>query len=439
MTILTLGLLLLVGAAHANADPLEAKALHFRRALLDRHLSREGLVLYRVDLRTIAQDLETGRYPNLADTPTFTGQLAAGACTRADYEEGEARREALEDAARALSGLEFLMDVTGVRGLLARGVRRRTDPDVETLRGKLFDGAGSFSDYVWRGDVSMDQYANGLLPALAACRAHFPARTRRLLVDAAAHLLEHDMRLVDPDGQRTRFGDLSPGAGLGFNAIAQLTGYAIFALAAELDPDPRWSRKRDRLRDRDRVLARSRRTNLRILGITNYSNDLMAWNLYRVLIPLAHRTRDPGLPDLRHGMLRAWLRVRDLENAYFTLVFCSIEPPSCEPQALAAAGALLARFPREKRKLAPDPALESLPRRWLPGRKFQRQARDLVPIELRPVSSFEWKSSPYRVDAYVAPETEYTGLDYLVAYWLSRASRTGSESRETRPSSGDDS
>ena len=54
------------------------------------------------------------------------------------------------------------------------------------------------------------------------------------------------------------------------------------------------------------------------------------------------------------------------------------------------------------------------------GRKFRRQARELVPIELRPASSFEWKSNPYRVDAYVRPETEYTGLDYLVAYWLYR-------------------
>ena len=421
MSVLILLVLLLAGGASADADSLEGKAQRFRQALLERHLSPEGLVLYRVNLRTIARDLELGRYPNLADTPTFTGQLAAGACTRADFEQGEARREALEDAARALSGLEFLMDVTGVRGLLARGVRRRTTPDVETLHGRRFDGAGALSDYVWRGDVSMDQYANGLLPAVAACRSHFPERTRRLVVDAAAHLLEHDMKLVDPDGRRTSFGDLSRRSGFGFNSIAQLTGYGVFALAAELDPDPRWSHQRDRLRDRDRVVARSRRTNLRILGITNHSNDLMAWNLYRVLIPLARRTQDPALADLRHGMLRTWLRVREDENAYFSTVLCSIDPPACEQPALAAARALLEDFPLEKRALAPDPALASLPRRWLPGRKFRPRARNLVPIELRPVSSFEWKSSPYRLEPRDSPETEYTGLDYLVAYWLYRA------------------
>jgi len=425
MPLLILGLLLVAGGAPTGMDPLEAKAATFRQALHDRHLSPEGLVLYRMNLRTYAADLKLGRYPNLADTPTFTGQLAAGACTRADYERGQARREALEDAAHALAGLEFLMAVTGVRGLLARGVRRRTDPDVETLRGKRFDGAGPFSNYVWRGDASVDQYANGLLVALAVCRTHFPARTQRLLLDTAEHLLAHDMRLVDPDGERTKYGDLSPRSGFGFNSIAQLTGYAVFALAAEIDPDPRWSERRDRLRDQDRVLARSRRTNLRILGITNYSNDLMAWNLYRVLIPLAQRTEDPGLADLRHGMHRAWLRVRHIENAYFTFVLCSIEPSACEPRAFAAARALLEGFRTDKRRLPPSPALEALPRRWLPGRKFRRQARDLVPIELRPANSFEWKSSPYRVDTRPNPEIEYTGVDYLVAYWLYRSLRPG--------------
>ena len=41
-----------------------------------------------------------------------------------------------------------------------------------------------------------------------------------------------------------------------------------------------------------------------------------------------------------------------------------------------------------------------------------------MPIGLRPASSFEWKSSPYRIHAASNPNTEYTGLDYLVAWWL---------------------
>jgi hypothetical protein len=139
------------------------------------------------------------------------------------------------------------------------------------------------------------------------------------------------MQLVDPDGRRTTYGDLSPGALWGWNSIAKLTGYGVFALAAELDGDPRFARKRDELRDRDRVVATSGITNFRALGITNFSNDLMAWNLYRVLIPLARRTGDPALGDLLRGMRRSWERVRQDRNAYFTILYCQLAPSGRVP------------------------------------------------------------------------------------------------------------
>jgi hypothetical protein len=81
----------------------------------------------------------------------------------------------------------------------------------------------------------------------------------------------------------------------------------------------------------------------------------------------------------------------------------------------------LAHFPMEKRLLPSRPELAALPRSWLPGRKLRARARNLVPIELRPASSFEWKSSPYRVDGATMPGWSYCGVDYLAAYWLYRS------------------
>lgn len=414
-----------LAALTAGAEPeadLAGKARAFREVLLARHLAPEGVVLYRVDLATIDADLSRGTYPNLADTPTFTGIWAATSCTRAEVDAaGPERDEALADARRALDGLQLLMDVTGKRGLLARGIRRSAEPlpdEAAKPERRWFAGTGRFAEYRWRGDASFDQYANGLLPAAWECRRLFPERTRRLAVDFATRLYEDDFRLIDPDGRRTRFGDLSWRSGLGLNSIAQLTGYAAFALAAALDPDPRFPQVRDALRDRRRVVARARRTNLRVLGITNHSNDMMAWHLYRVLVPLARETADPALADLRHGMKRAWLRVRPDGNAYFAALHCRIEPQTCDRGALAAAVALLRAFPLEKRRLPAPPELARVPRRLLPGRKGKRLARDPVPIAWRPASSFEWKSSPYRVEETPAPGIEYTGLDYLAAYWV---------------------
>jgi hypothetical protein len=411
--------LLLLLARVAAADELEAKADAFRAAIHARHLSREGLLIYNVDLRTIARDLADGTYPAAADGPTFNGLFAAAACAHAEAARGAERERALADAASALSGLELLMDVTGIRGLLARSARRA--PPVGGDTSEWHAASGRFAGWYWRGDVSQDQYANGLVPAVGLCRHLFPERARGLAVDAASHLLAHDFQLTDPDGERTRFGDLSWQSGFGFNGIAQLTSYAIISLAARLDPDPIWAATRDRLRDHYRIVARAGFTNVRIFGITGHSNDLMAFDLYRVLVPLARETSDPALADLRAGLWRSWLRVRPDRNPYFALIFCELEPGACGRVRLAEIHAVLADFPLEKRKVAPPAELGELPRRWLPGRKWQELTSDVVPMHLRPASSFEWKSSPYRVTDDSNPNIEYTGLDYLAAFWLYEA------------------
>ncbi|MFQ5699197.1 MAG: hypothetical protein ACE5IL_13045 [Myxococcota bacterium] len=405
--------------SRAADDPLRLRELHYRTNLLERHVSPEGIVLYRVNPSRIAREVREGRYPLLADAPTFTGQWATGACLRAGYSRGAAREQALDDASRALGGLEALSAVTGVPGLYARTLRRAPPPS--GAPGRWFRGRRRGSAYFWRGDVSMDQYANGVLPALWACRALFPERTRRAAVALADHLLANGLHLVDPDGRPTRFGDLSPRAGAGLNSIAMLTGYAAFSLAARLDPAPVYRRERDRLRDRERVPARARVTNLRFFGRAKRSNDLMAWDLLRVLVPLARETRDPALGDLRHALFSTWLRVRADGNAYFAILFCRIEPESCDGSALRAARDQLEHFPLTRLRARVEPGLERLPRAWLPDRRGRRRARDPVPIGLRAPSSFEWKSDPYRLVQGVAPHTEYSGLDFLVAYWAYRS------------------
>lgn len=407
------------GPAQAGDDPLRVRAIRYRAGLLERHVSPEGVVLYRVDPATIASDIREGRYPLVADAPTFTGQWAAGACLWAGYARGSERASALADADLALRGLESLSGVTGVPGLYARNLRRAPPP--AGAPGRWFQGAGRFEGYFWRGNVSMDQYANGVLPALWSCRKLFPARTRLAATALADHLLANDLHLVDPDGRRTRFGNLSPGAGAGFNSIAMLTGYAAFSLSALLDSRPVYAEERDRLRDRARVPARSRVTNLRFFGRAKRSNDLMAWSLFRVLVPLARETGDPALADLRHAMFSTWLRVRSDGNAYFAILLCESEPESCDRSALQAARNQLEHFPLTRLRDRAEPELERLPRAWLPDRRWRRRARDPVPISLRAPSSFEWKSDPYRLVQGVAPRTEYSGLDFLVAYWAYRS------------------
>src|SRR5258706_9890988 len=142
----------------AAADDLAAKADAFRAAIYARHLSREGVLLYNVDLRQIERDLAEGTYPALADGPTFNGLFAAAACARAEATTGAERERARGDASQALAGLELLMDVTGIPGLLARSVRRAPPSGGDTS--EWHAPAGRFPGWHWRGDVSHDPYAN---------------------------------------------------------------------------------------------------------------------------------------------------------------------------------------------------------------------------------------------------------------------------------------
>jgi hypothetical protein len=413
-------LLLLPASPASEETALRDKAAVFRQRLED-HWAPEGVVLYRLRRSRTAQELESGRYPELADTPTFTGILAALSCARARVP-GE-REGGLADARRAIAGVRTLMEVTGRRGLLARAIRRDAGRTLDDLHSPedWHPAAPPHQRYVFRGNVSQDQYANGLLFAVASCRDLLPDLAAPLAVDFAAHLLENGLRIVDVDGEATRFGDLRPLAAFGWNSVAQLTAYAAFALAEELEPAGPWRAAREELRDRWRVVARSRITNLRVLGITNHSNDLMTLHLLYALLPIARASSDPAYVDLRHALRRTWLRARRDGNPYFAALACHAEPESCDHRALADGLALLERFPLDKTRHALDPLLESLPLRLIPGRKGARLARETVPIELRPPSSFEWKSSPYRVEGSVDPDLQYTGLDYLAAYWLYRA------------------
>src|SRR5262245_41814153 len=83
--------------ARADEDPLLAKVAAFRAVLVERHLTREGMVAYEVPLSTIVDDLERGAYPALSDTPTHTGFWAATACHEARLSSDPARARADAD------------------------------------------------------------------------------------------------------------------------------------------------------------------------------------------------------------------------------------------------------------------------------------------------------------------------------------------------------
>ncbi|MBI2925535.1 MAG: hypothetical protein HYY24_07510 [Verrucomicrobia bacterium] len=200
-------------AAVRDSSPLREKAAYFQRDLLDKHWL-DGLYVSIVPAAAPGT-----RLPHTVDQPgnvihagVWTGRYLAGvgyqyAVTRDPW----VRRHGGE----ILRALRTLQEVTGKPGLLARGYVKGHGPVEDWERNgqdsvEWHQGQGQFADYRWHGDVSVDNfnavlYGYAIYYDLAADSAQ-----RRLIAEDVdrlmTHLLENHFRIIDVDGDVTRWG-----------------------------------------------------------------------------------------------------------------------------------------------------------------------------------------------------------------------------------------
>jgi hypothetical protein len=385
---------------------LREKADAYQARLAALHQMPDGVIRYRVHASQARDD-----YGDLPDGPFFAGlYLASQALRLAATGEADARRE----VERALAGMELLMAVTGEPGLLARWVGRGPSP-----RGTEWLPSSALPGYWWRADVSKDQlagYACGLGVALAvlpdpALRAH----VARLAGPLARHLDEHTLRIVDHDGERTTHGDLRPrvaGFPVGVNALIAL------AVAKSADASGAGSGLHERLLA-EGALGVAGRAHWRAPGNTKRVNENMA---YVSLLPLLLLETDAGrLRALHTSEARLWGRVAGEHNAFFAFVHAAA---SGDPAARAEGVAALREFPDRKRDFPVDltRAGFDVERSLWKNSKGEPRAKQPLPLWLRPAGSNLWVNDPQLMAGSLNDrgETEYAGIDYLLAYWLAR-------------------
>ena len=408
---------------------LAEKARFYEERIATRHLSPEGVLVYR---RRV-DDAELTSYGNLADTPFHTGIYAAGQAARfAATGDAAAREQVL----RGLSGLELLMNVTGVRGLLARNVSPARFADA--IDDDRWRESPTVPEFIWRSDVSKDQYAgfiHGLGLALALVPDESVRRKVAALSSAAAdHLIESDLRIVDADGETTTFGDLrSTVFGLP-KGVDSLLALAIARVAALSTGDARYEEFHARLLARGYVET-AYWAHLSFFGSGNRVNDHMAYLALTPLLLLLLEDDWKTRTDLRRAGRRSWAAVKDERNAFFAVVHAGLvgdagdarrgDPPNSSAAA-AAARAALAEFPENKTErpvdlTRPEAGLD-FPRAFLNRSDCMPRSRVSIPLYLRVRSSSMWASDPYRLAGRLhgRERTETTGADYLLAYWLAR-------------------
>jgi hypothetical protein len=402
---------------------LRAKADRYQERLEVHHRTPEGLIRYR---RSLGGPPDPS-YGDLADGCFHTGiYLASQALRHAATRDPRAREEALH----ALRALEMLMEVTGKPGLLARHFS-----PAGTISGGPWRASSSLPAYVWRSDVSKDQYAgfiHGLGVALVCLdEPEVRARVARLAGAAADHLLANDFTIIDADGEPTTHGDLGGRflfLPIGVNALITLAIAKVAAVATGEERHQAFYR---------RLIANGYHhvahwAYFDFLGVGNRVNDHMG---YLALYPLLRLEEDPRIAAvLRDGGRRTWRHVRGDRNAFFAFIHAAAvgDPPGDPPpaafstveEALSTGRESLGEFPEEKIEWPVDltrPGFD-FPRAFLNSRKCEPRTTSGIPLYLRVRTSSLWASDPFRLAGRLLRygEVENAGMDYLVAYWLGR-------------------
>ncbi len=417
-----LALSLVAGLATADAGPgpgpplrpkpgntdemLWAKAERLQPTLA-KHISPEGLLVYE-HTRGAGPDELSHEVLLLSDPAIWTGcTLGAQACRWHVTRDPDAL--ALVD--RLLQGVEFLAEVTGVRGRLCRSAGRllpgRPRPkevkDSPTLPGRVF-----------RDDVSRDQLTGVVFGlALTLKFVEDPAiwmRADAVLASIARRLERDGMWLRASGGRKTEFGELRPDVDLMpfvKNGPLAAIGYAPFVVMAERPGDPWWRRQKERL-DRDGWRGALSEQHTWLAGqITMTNVNMVTLALTSIALwggPVAGANARQGLREL-YAATRGW------------------------GNAGTAAMQLLARSGANREDLLGElrVVLHVMPEQEVPfvGTRFVRTGRIAGP-RARGISDWAWKiqvDGEHRAPpgAALDPVKTFTHAAWLFAYWIGRA------------------
>jgi hypothetical protein len=404
---------------------LREKAARYEASFKEHNWTPEGLVDY--SRPKAGRPPTRPRYGRHADGPFHTG-IALAAFSLKYRATGD--RAVLADVSRALSGLEMLERVTGKPGLLARYFSKDPKPFDEKILvpdspEQCHRAAPPLDDYIWRGDVSKDQYA-GVSFGLGTCLAFVDdpsirARAAGLARRIATALERDGERIIDVNGKVTKFGDLDAFI---FPAKIALHAAIVLGFAREAAEDGQGDAYYRRLiADGWADAVAHGFFNVSIFTIRNHVNDNLA---FLSLYPLIQLEKDESIrARYREGLETEWKEIARELNPFFNSVYIACGGKRRE-EAARDAVASLKLFPDEKHALPVDwtrrPDLD-LGSQFFNTRKGAPRAARPLPMNMRPVGTMMWVGDPEALcgNAGARDDEWLSGLDYLEAYWLARA------------------
>lgn len=406
----------------------------------------------------VKEDLTTFDEVRLSDNSGFwTATYAASQAYRYRVTEDP---EALENLKRVLRGMVELHDITGVPGLFARSyvhlglpgfpaeqdlLDSSAECDLSVEHCKRWNrGSGDFQEYMFKNDVSRDEYAGHLFAAGIAGRLiddpEVQTAVRKISFNTATHLMDNEMTFIDIDGKPTTFGAMSPNSFGGFPGFLAVQTLAWFKTAALQSDDPRIERfyrhcmvREDISQCEDPALATddAYTVHLRTMGLdlgckTNWNNHNMA---QLAMFDLIQNETDGRLKRMYQAILEAQMwdvdderPMKDQRNSLYTFFHEINRNEALVPRdevRVEAGICVMKTFPEVKYLRAVDHS--EFPE-VCRGRKDWGMTDVLIPIQQRLMDNFTWTRNPYRLRDPIAEDRQYieSPEDFLLAYWLGR-------------------
>ncbi len=396
---------------------LEQKAAAFEQRVTARH-DRYGMV---ADSRLArGGDLSSNVLEANDNDGLWTAMYGAGECFRYAVTKD---LDALARARKAVEAVLFLEEVTGVPGLPARSYVKKGDPRPK-------DGMWHWTkdgQIQWKGDTSSDEIvghffilsiAYDLLPD-EALKARM-ARAARTMMD---YIVAHGYNLIDATGKPTTWGKWSPeyfaGKGKSDSALNALELLSFLKVTEHMTGDPKYAAEYQKVAVGMKYAEQAARY-LELRVEINYSDEELAMLSF---YPFFRHEKDPAVVK---ALKQWWQNCEREKNPLWTYIYRSAQPAA----KIDLEGALetLERIPMDliSWRVINSDRKDVVMEKEL-DRARQRQSRDLLPADERPV--MKWNGNPFVVDGGSDGLSEDDGGFFLLAYWMGRYMGTVPASR----------
>jgi hypothetical protein len=323
----------------------EQKATHFIKQTEDRH-NRMGFIAPN-NLK-VPYDISSYELGISDNDGMYTSMYGAAQAFRyAITKDKEAK--ALAD--RSFKACKWLVDITHEPGFPARVIisvdyrepvneqysreynkrHQQTDPFWKDIYPRF--PLSKDGNYRWKCDTSSDELAGhyffyGIYYDLVADTEEEKAAVRKVVGDITDHLIRHGFKLVDHDGQPTRWGNFSPEYfesiwGWDQRGLNSMMMLSFLNVAKHVTGDVKYDKVADMLRTKHsyHINAMHAKEFFPPTNVVPWDNNLSLMSFYGLI----NYEQNPELLLMyRESLQNAWLHISKQKNAFWNTIYASL-------------------------------------------------------------------------------------------------------------------